>query len=196
METNGSFSGARLVDGKWIIPESRRKDGSVRRERAVKPGYTAPEDIKRYRPGRGNFASLEKQMKKLQLSNEASTSKSIDRPPISELEKEKLERPLTNKKKEKNDHKPESLKHDYDSVGEKRISKDSVKHLDKTYSSINYKKDFKNNFPKTQAPEWRRGAKPLSKTSEPSVYSEKMSKRENKKSINTVDKKTGYKEKE
>ncbi|UZJ51501.1 hypothetical protein CBS101457_000821 [Exobasidium rhododendri] len=35
-----------------IIPESRRADGSIRKERKVKPGFTPAEDIGKFRPSR------------------------------------------------------------------------------------------------------------------------------------------------
>ncbi|CAO1634502.1 unnamed protein product [Jaminaea pallidilutea] len=35
-----------------VIPESRRADGSIRKERRVKPGFTPNEDIARFRPSR------------------------------------------------------------------------------------------------------------------------------------------------
>ncbi|KAJ9475333.1 hypothetical protein PHBOTO_005414 [Pseudozyma hubeiensis] len=39
-----------------IIPESRRADGSVRKERKVRPGFTPVEDVVRYRPARAREA--------------------------------------------------------------------------------------------------------------------------------------------
>ncbi|PWN28767.1 hypothetical protein BDZ90DRAFT_258848 [Jaminaea rosea] len=35
-----------------VIPESRRADGSIRKERRVKPGFTPNEDVARFRPSR------------------------------------------------------------------------------------------------------------------------------------------------
>ncbi|SPO32720.1 uncharacterized protein UTRI_05779_B [Ustilago trichophora] len=39
-----------------VIPESRRADGSVRKERKVRPGFTPVEDVQRYRPARAREA--------------------------------------------------------------------------------------------------------------------------------------------
>ncbi|KAF6766991.1 Exon junction complex, Pym [Kalmanozyma brasiliensis GHG001] len=39
-----------------VIPESRRADGSIRKERKVRPGFTPVEDVVRYRPGRAREA--------------------------------------------------------------------------------------------------------------------------------------------
>ncbi|PWY97340.1 hypothetical protein BCV70DRAFT_150213, partial [Testicularia cyperi] len=35
-----------------VIPESRRADGSIRKERKVRPGFTPVEDVARFRPSR------------------------------------------------------------------------------------------------------------------------------------------------
>ncbi|KAJ1981585.1 hypothetical protein H4R34_002009 [Dimargaris verticillata] len=40
----------RQGDTRQVIPASRRPDGTMRKERAVRPGYTPPEDLQRYRP--------------------------------------------------------------------------------------------------------------------------------------------------
>ncbi|KZT12998.1 uncharacterized protein LAESUDRAFT_606383, partial [Laetiporus sulphureus 93-53] len=32
-----------------VIPESRRPDGSIRKEKKVRPGYTPQEDVRRFR---------------------------------------------------------------------------------------------------------------------------------------------------
>jgi partner of Y14 and mago protein len=37
----------------FVVPESRRKDGTIRKERKVKPGYVPPEDIPRFQTRRG-----------------------------------------------------------------------------------------------------------------------------------------------
>ncbi|KAJ1973121.1 hypothetical protein H4R35_004284 [Dimargaris xerosporica] len=37
-------------DTRHVVPASRRPDGTLRKERAVRPGYTPPEDIQRYQP--------------------------------------------------------------------------------------------------------------------------------------------------
>ncbi|KAJ1980451.1 hypothetical protein H4R35_001114 [Dimargaris xerosporica] len=37
-------------DTRHVVPASRRPDGTLRKERAVRPGYTPPEDIQWYRP--------------------------------------------------------------------------------------------------------------------------------------------------
>ncbi|EEB06213.1 mago binding protein [Schizosaccharomyces japonicus yFS275] len=74
-EAGKSLSGAVIVDGEKVIPSSKRNDGTLRKERKVRPGYTAPEDIVRYRPrdpnrsGRNAFAFLEQQLRGLSLSN-------------------------------------------------------------------------------------------------------------------------------
>ncbi|KAJ1035597.1 hypothetical protein NDA18_000375 [Ustilago nuda] len=39
-----------------VIPESRRADGSIRKERRVRPGFTPAEDVARYRPARAREA--------------------------------------------------------------------------------------------------------------------------------------------
>ncbi|CDR99273.1 uncharacterized protein SPSC_00731 [Sporisorium scitamineum] len=39
-----------------VIPESRRADGSIRKERKVRPGFTPVEDVVRYRPARAREA--------------------------------------------------------------------------------------------------------------------------------------------
>lgn len=38
--------------GNRVIPSSRRADGSIRKERKVKPGFTPQEDVQRFRPRR------------------------------------------------------------------------------------------------------------------------------------------------
>ncbi|SNX87614.1 uncharacterized protein MEPE_06324 [Melanopsichium pennsylvanicum] len=39
-----------------VIPESRRADGTIRKERKVRPGFTPVEDVQRYRPARARQA--------------------------------------------------------------------------------------------------------------------------------------------
>ncbi|KAK3824648.1 MAG: hypothetical protein J3Q66DRAFT_94196 [Benniella sp.] len=43
-----SVSGIQQKDADRVIPESRRADGTVRKERKVRPGYTPPEDVAKY----------------------------------------------------------------------------------------------------------------------------------------------------
>jgi partner of Y14 and mago protein len=44
MQPTNSVSG--IIDG--VIPESRRPDGTIRKERKVRPGFVAAEDVTRY----------------------------------------------------------------------------------------------------------------------------------------------------
>jgi partner of Y14 and mago protein len=46
--TTQKFSGIQDRGDVRVIPTSRRADGSIRKERMIRPGYTPPEDVARY----------------------------------------------------------------------------------------------------------------------------------------------------
>ncbi|SPO30315.1 uncharacterized protein UTRI_05779 [Ustilago trichophora] len=78
-----------------VIPESRRADGSVRKERKVRPGFTPVEDVQRYRPARAREA--EEARKKgvpgsassvASATNSASSSRASSIPVPPQLEKQ------------------------------------------------------------------------------------------------------------
>ncbi|KAK9896172.1 hypothetical protein P389DRAFT_75597 [Cystobasidium minutum MCA 4210] len=59
--------------GRRIVPASQRADGSIRKERKVRPGHVPAEDVAKYRPGQG---SLRAQHAAAQASHQAPPSPS------------------------------------------------------------------------------------------------------------------------
>ncbi|KAF9916369.1 hypothetical protein BX616_003920 [Lobosporangium transversale] len=79
-----SLSGIQQKDDARVIPMSRRADGSVRKERRVRPGYVPPEDVAKYsnrvldaaRPSAAPNSSLSSSSPLTTISPAAETPKS------------------------------------------------------------------------------------------------------------------------
>ncbi|WBW73158.1 mago binding protein [Schizosaccharomyces osmophilus] len=158
MEGENSFSGARLVEGKLVIPESKRKDGSVRQKIQVRPGYVAPEDTPRYRPGGGGLAFLEKQMRKLKLENESQADKrkqqeNETKPTKSMDEKEK-------KSTENVEGTMKTTGKEYMKATKERILPRATETTDKK-EMRNLKQTPLKKSSRNATPEWRRSARPF-----------------------------------
>lgn len=69
--------------GERIVPASRRADGSMRKERKIRPGYTPPEDIKRYKPPQQRQSQpapqLTDAMQKLSIASDSKASQASPR---------------------------------------------------------------------------------------------------------------------
>ncbi|EPX70461.1 mago binding protein [Schizosaccharomyces octosporus yFS286] len=159
MEGEKSFSGARLVEGKLVIPESRRKDGSVRQKLQVRPGYIAPEDTPRYRPGSGGLAFLENQMRKLKLENESKDDK--------RKQQENSEKKSTISVDEKGRKSEEIVKGTMESTEKEDVRpiKDQAlprpTEAKKNKEMRNFEKNSLKTSSKSMTPEWRRSARPF-----------------------------------
>ncbi|EPY51617.1 mago binding protein [Schizosaccharomyces cryophilus OY26] len=168
MEGKKSFSGARLVEGKFVIPESRRKDGSVRQQIQVRPGYVAPEDIPRYRPGGGRISFLEKQMQKLKLENESKADKGNH-----QKKETKFSKSLDEKRDEKTNKSTEKLA-EIERIAGKDDTNAPKEGIPPRESATTNKDENQSFVPKSSkkpggnsTPEWRRSARPFNqKTSE------------------------------
>ncbi|EIM21167.1 hypothetical protein WALSEDRAFT_57744 [Wallemia mellicola CBS 633.66] len=96
-------------DGERAIPQSVRADGSVRKERKVRPGFQPVEDIQRYKPPQsryrspGSLPSSPRQLDKNTIAGQQETDKKTIIQGLESLISENKPEKKTEKKTEKKD---------------------------------------------------------------------------------------------
>ncbi|TIB93719.1 hypothetical protein E3Q18_01196 [Wallemia mellicola] len=96
-------------DGERAIPQSVRADGSVRKERKVRPGFQPVEDIQRYKPPQsryrspGSLPSSPRQLDKNTIAGQQETDKKTIIRGLESLISENKPEKKTEKKTEKKD---------------------------------------------------------------------------------------------